>query len=79
MVRSGNHKLIFHEDGQNELYDLAVDAAESNNIAGEHPDVCRNLKSMFEEIRAIHDSEKANEEREMDDAVRERLHGLGYL
>ncbi len=44
-VRKGDMKLLMNPDGSRiELYDLARDAGERDNVATEHPDQVRNLK-----------------------------------
>ncbi len=48
-VRKGDWKLVA-EAGQNwELYDLEDDPTETNNVAGEHPDIFEDLRSAWEE------------------------------
>lgn len=43
-AREGSWKLLVNADGSGaELYDLDQDAAESKNVAGEHPEITRNL------------------------------------
>jgi arylsulfatase A-like enzyme len=45
-IRDGNWKLLVNADGENaELYDLATDPDEANNIAKEHAEVATRLKS----------------------------------
>ncbi|MDO5417883.1 MAG: sulfatase [Lachnospiraceae bacterium] len=44
----GNYKYIeFFEDGREELYDLAVDFRETNNLAEELPETARKLKLLL--------------------------------
>jgi arylsulfatase A-like enzyme len=43
-MREGSWKLLVNADGSRaELYDLSVDPAEADNLAGKHPDVARRL------------------------------------
>jgi arylsulfatase A-like enzyme len=53
-VRQGRWKLIIRPQPQKapELYDLATDLAEKNNLASKHRDKVRELQSLFEEMRA---------------------------
>ena len=48
-LRNDRYRLVVHEDGYVELYDHAGDAGETENIAGEHPDVVRELSAMLSE------------------------------
>ncbi len=51
-VRMGDFKLIrFIPAGRVELYNLAEDLAEKNNIADEHPDIIRKLKLIMDAAR----------------------------
>jgi arylsulfatase A-like enzyme len=51
-VRRGDLKLIeSYEDGSLELYDLARDAGESENLAGRRPDAARELRDLLAEWR----------------------------
>lgn len=47
-VRDGDWKLIeFFEDGRLELYNLRNDISESNNVAGEHPNIRERLHAQL--------------------------------
>lgn len=47
-VREGNYKLIYHyEDASSELYDLASDFAEKNNIISTHTDIAEKMKAKL--------------------------------
>ena len=51
-VRAGNHKLIeFLEDGRCELYDLAEDIGEKNDLSSKLPDRAAELKKLLAEWR----------------------------
>ncbi len=51
-IRQGRWKLIqFFDTGENELYDLADDIGESVNLAGDHPEKLRELKTLLEAWR----------------------------
>ncbi|MGB5512402.1 MAG: sulfatase [Woeseiaceae bacterium] len=48
-IRDGDWKLLRFPDRPAELYDISVDAAETNNLAGEYPERVANLyRKLFE-------------------------------
>ncbi|MEX2216121.1 MAG: sulfatase [Phycisphaeraceae bacterium] len=48
-IRAGNHKLILRYDDESvELYDLAKDESERNNLAGTRPDLAGDLRGKLE-------------------------------
>jgi arylsulfatase A-like enzyme len=52
-VRDGHWKLIeWFEDGRLELFDLATDLSESNDLSAAHPDVARGLLERLRAWRA---------------------------
>jgi arylsulfatase A len=56
-VRAGDHKLIeFYEDGRLELYNLAKDIRESNNLAERDPKRAKALHEMLKKWRASVDA-----------------------
>jgi arylsulfatase len=46
-VRSGNWKLVSMYPGDWELYDLAADRVERNNLAARHPDIVKKLAAEW--------------------------------
>ena len=49
IVREGNWKLIHYwEDGRNELYNLALDIGEQNDVANENIETVERLKNKME-------------------------------
>src|SRR5262249_1619660 len=51
-VRAGDYKLIeFYETGRRELFDVRRDVSESRNLAGEKPDVVRDLAARLDAWR----------------------------
>jgi arylsulfatase A len=51
-IRKGNFKLIeFYEDSRIELYDLANDLGETNNLAAQRPDLARGLRDELHRWR----------------------------
>jgi len=50
IIRSGDWKLIFyHEDGRNELYQLADDIGEQHDLAAAHPEKILALKKRLDQ------------------------------
>ncbi len=49
-IRIGNWKLLHptRKRGEDELYDLSVDAFEQNNVAAQHPDIVKRLAAQVE-------------------------------
>ncbi|MDE0938612.1 MAG: DUF4976 domain-containing protein, partial [Pirellulales bacterium] len=48
IVRSGDHKLIrYYDDGRLELYDLANDLGEQNNLADTMPERAKQLNVLL--------------------------------
>lgn len=48
-VRAGRWKLVSARDGQWELYDIAADRTELNNLAGKEPERVRELAARWDE------------------------------
>lgn len=80
-LRTGRHKLILHDDGRRELFDLAVDPLEMHDLAGHDASMAGALADRLEAISASVDpafaqvSYSPEEERK----VIERLRALGYV
>jgi arylsulfatase A-like enzyme len=51
MIRTTTHKLVVHETGERELYDLAVDPFEMNNVWGS-PDHALTVADLLERLVA---------------------------
>ena len=47
-VRTDNWKLVAQHDGPWELYDLAADRTEVNDLADEHPERARQMQAMYQ-------------------------------
>ena len=47
-LRVGDLKLVSEKDGPWELYDLATDRGESNDLAGSQPEKVRALEAVWE-------------------------------
>ena len=51
-IRSGDFKLLeYYENGTVQLFDLANDIGERNDLAEERPEVVAKLKKQFEDWR----------------------------
>lgn len=78
---NNEYKFIFSpfkENYRQELYNLKEDPDERNNIAGENPDIARDLKGRIEKM----DFEKmagGSIDDEEQEEMKERLEDLGYL
>jgi arylsulfatase len=48
-VRRGKWKLVAKYEGQWELYDMDADRTETNDLAGEHPEVVQELAGMYDD------------------------------
>ena len=81
----GNQKLVVVDDTPEELFDVAVDPAELNNVITQHPDNSSALYNLLKVSvdkakmrRAEHEQTIAQLEFQ-DQALVERLRGLGYM
>ena len=74
------HKLIVSSRGRAELYDLARDAAEQRDLAGDEPALRDALAAQLAEITRAHPPLYDPERRAaLRDETREALEQLGYL
>ena len=83
MIRRGDYKLICipaEADGAAayELYDLARDPAETNNLAGQLPEVCRDLAQSLDQWFAGYEGTNTTPRR-LDEADLDALRSLGYI
>ncbi len=86
-VRAGGWKLILdHEDTPVELYDVARDALEKNNVIKSHGKVKETLAAAFNawrlEIEQGHEPPAATQDQQVPDTdpeLLERLKALGYV
>lgn len=51
-LRDGNWKAVRENRGEAELFDLATDIAEANDVAAEHPEIAAKMQELFESCRA---------------------------
>ncbi len=74
----GDHKLIVDELADRvQLFDLARDPGERNDLAAHRPDLVRELSSELDELLS-RGPDSAPETRELDAEELEELRGLGY-
>lgn len=77
-VRQGYYKLHYAlEDGSYELYDLASDPNEQEEISAKHPELAQRLLALISERHR--DAPSGGEAIELEDEVREQLKALGYM
>lgn len=79
MIRESNEKYIYCDDGSEELFNLDSDPNEINNLASTNKQRCTNLRDILTRTLKAESSNEEIPETEMDEVVKQRLHGLGYL
>jgi arylsulfatase A-like enzyme len=83
-LRYGRYKLIATRNKRyrDEVYDLASDPAESENVALQRPEITTKLQQLaaayWEQAPAV-EKEAQGKARLLDETTRERLRALGYL
>jgi len=80
-IRNEEFKYIFSPSGKEELYDIASDPTEKNNIIHEHPDKARYLRAQLEkmlDITYFGPKKTAYSEKEKAE-IENRLMALGYM
>jgi len=79
--RTRRYKYIWASDGRDELYDLAHDPGETENLIDKRPDVAADLRQRLLSWMEEHpiETSTATEIPEYDDAVLARLRDLGYI
>ncbi len=82
-LQQGDWKLIVNPDGVEELYNLAADPAESDNLIATHPAdaerLRRRLAQLVAESEAIQQLVTTGEAQDLDPDVRRQLEALGYI
>jgi arylsulfatase A-like enzyme len=80
MLRTPTHKLIWHEDGRTELYDLAADPHELTDLSESNPELRNELLTQLETWMETQGSVADAIPMEIDDPqTRKRLEALGYV
>ena len=78
-VRSSDWKLIRYPGAQEdyfELYDLTADPGEKHDLAADEPERLAEYTALLD---AWSGADAAGETEQLDPALRERLHELGYV
>ncbi len=80
-LRTANHKLIVHDNGSIELYDLQDDPGEIHNISDEKPEIVTELQEILAQWKAqnLAQSTETESVQEIDTTLAARLQALGYL
>jgi len=73
------YKYIRSSDGLHELYELAADPAESNNLVSENGPTAERLAHGLAAFQATRIEASGGEPAELDEELREQLRSLGYL
>jgi arylsulfatase A-like enzyme len=78
-IYDGNYKWIWDSRGKHELYDIAEDALEKNNLWGSLPEKERNLEAKLNPL--IEESKQLSSlsTPELDKELKARLKALGYV
>ena len=76
----GRYKLVERRPGRAELFDLEADPAESQDLAGRHPEIVARLRDAYDraEAGATRYADSAREAQLTPEAV-EKLRALGYV
>jgi arylsulfatase A-like enzyme len=79
MVRAGDFKYIRTSDGGEELYDLAADPGELDDLAPGQPERAREMRERLDSyLDTLHQRRGAAHPEQVDRSVVEELRSLGY-
>jgi arylsulfatase A-like enzyme len=80
-IRTAQFKYIWASDGRHELYEIATDPTESQNLIDVLPEKARCLKDrLFNFINSIkYKGETAEEDFDLDRVLEQHLRALGYI
>ena len=82
-LQQGQWKLIVNPDGSEELYDLEIDPAESENLiassTAEADRLRRRLDQLVAESQGIQQLVSTGEAQDLDPEVKKQLEALGYI
>ena len=78
-IRSTEWKYIRGSDGSEELYNVAENPEETENLVNENPEKAAELKSALDDWLQSFDHADADGDVSMRDETKERLEELGYL
>src|SRR5207244_11721398 len=76
-VRDGRYKFVGAP--RRELYDTQTDSGETHDLAAENPRLADALERALQQMTSKTSAAKAQEPREVDPQVEERLRALGYV
>lgn len=75
MLREGDYKYIAGSDGREELYDVAVDPAESRDLIAQEPERARTMAAR---LRSHLGPAAFDERQELDEEILKGLRDMGY-
>jgi arylsulfatase A-like enzyme len=80
-VFHGQTKFIFPEKGEPEVFNLAVDQAEENDMVGSNPEELKNIQAMLQEWKKGKKTVKAmgSSFDRLDPITRAQLEAMGYF
>jgi arylsulfatase A-like enzyme len=78
-IRGTRWKYIADPSGRGELYDLAADPEERNDVAGDHPQVIAELQGALHTWLAAHPAIARPQAAPMSEELEETLRALGYV
>ena len=79
-IYAGSYKYIHDSTGNHELYDLAEDPSESNNLYSSEPGVVQKLEDRWRDLRSEREEDlEPNAVREPNQQEIESLKALGYI
>lgn len=79
-LHDGNWKLIWGTDGRHELYDLAKDPLETNDLLTRLPEQARLMEARLQAVLdGMPKTGDAEETGELDAETRDQLRALGYI
>ncbi len=80
MLRTDQHKLIQYDDGQLQVYDLAADPTELDDLSDSDAELASRLVGMLEEWNSLQETVAPPPSLDVTDPeLREQLKALGYL
>ena len=82
MLRTERWKLVHVPKpggGEDRLYDLRADPGETQDVAGEHPEVVKRMRAEIDFMIAREPAAGGRAEGSLSDDEREQLKALGYL
>jgi arylsulfatase A-like enzyme len=74
-----NLKYFLEGDGTEQLYDLAADPMEMENLAARRPGDCERLRALLEGMQTRYESAAVEAGEQMDEETMRALRSLGYV